>query len=418
MILKVASLIALAIFFFIVLFYVLELVIRALQVKRHGAGSVESQALRDRFTAWRLNPRFGRIDIQHNPQGFRHSTSVSIKKPIRSARIFFLGGSAAYGAQGGFPHIDNRYSRIYNHELIDAFLEQQLNTAFPSKRWEVINSATSGYRIHQQLALIQARILRYQPDYVILMDGYNDFIELYHLAEAGTSTEYDVYQSTPGGEEFDALANPRSVRSLTTFANAWLRSRSVLYRLAQDHVPGAVRNPWANKAVSIDRFPEPVQLLDLNSEERSGAIAALGYVSHYVRTARQIHRILELEGIKVLFLLQPILILSHKPLTSSEKEMRDYERMVGGRLYFYLLRQIYSEIARGMTETSQKDGFLFLNLVDVFDHTLEQTFSDFAHLTPDGNRILAKRLFEFLTDVFAESESSIAAPDGTLGSPK
>lgn len=397
--------IALAILFFIVLFYVLELVMRARQVKRHGAGSREPQALRDRFTAWRLNPSFGRIDIQHNPQGFRRSTSVSIKKTIGSARVFFLGGSAAYGAQGGFTHIDDRYSRIHNHELIDAFLEQQLNTAFPSKRWEVINSATSGYRIHQQLALIQARILRYQPDYVILMDGYNDFIELYHLAEAGISTEYDVYQNTPGGEEFDALANPKSVRSLTTFANSWLRSRSVLYRLAQDHVPGAVRNPWSHKAGNVAApFSEPVQLIDLDAEERSGAIAALGHVEYYVQTARQIHRILELEGIKVLFLLQPILILSNKTLTSSETKMRDYERTRGGRLYFYLLRQIYSEIARGMTEASQKDGFLFLNLVDVFDQTLEQTFSDFAHLTPDGNRIIANRLFELFADGFAESE--------------
>lgn len=409
---KVATLIPLAILFFIALFYVLELVIRARQVKRHGAGSRESQALRDRFTAWRLNPSFGRSDIQHNPQGFRRSSSVSIKKAIGSARIFFLGGSAAYGAQGGFTHIDDRYSRIHNCELIDAFLEQQLNKAFPSKRWEVINAATSGYRIHQQLALIQSRILRYRPDFVILMDGYNDFIELYHLAEAGPSTEYDVYQSTPGGEEFDALANPKSVHSLVTFANAWLRSRSVIYRLAQDRVPGAVRNPWSSKARSVEPFSEPVQLLDLNEVERSGAIAALGHVTYYVHTARQIHRILELEGIKVLFLLQPILILSHKPLTSSEIKMRDYERTLGGRLYFYLFPQVYSEIARGMTEASQKDGFLFLNLVDVFDQTSEQTFSDFAHLTPDGNRVIAERLFEFLGDVFAESESKIATPDG------
>jgi lysophospholipase L1-like esterase len=399
---KVASFITIAILFVIVLFFVLELIFRKRQVKRHGVGSREPQALRDRFVAWRLNPSFGRIDIQHNAQGFRHSTNVSIRKPPGSARIFFLGGSTAYGAQGSFTHIDNSYSRIHNHELIDAFLEQKLNITFPSKRWEVINSATSGYRIHQQLALIQARILRYQPDLIILMDGYNDFIELYHFAQAGSAAEYDVYQSTPGGEEFDALANPRSLHSLATFANTWLRSTSVLYRVMQDHVPGAVRDPWVYKAGGDDSFPEPVQLLDLSAAERSGAVAALRYITYYVHVARQIHRILELEGIKVLFLLQPILILSHKPLTDSEKKMVDYERAQGGRLYSYLFRQIYFEIAQGMSEAAQKDGFLFLNLIDVFDQTPEQTFSDFAHLTPDGNRVVAKRLFEFLTDVFAE----------------
>jgi len=399
---KVTSFIAIAILFVIALFIVLELIFRKLQVKRHGVGIRESQALRDRFVAWRLNPGFGRSDIQHNAQGFRHSTDVSIRKPLGSARIFFLGGSAAYGAPGSFTSIDNRYSRIHNHELIDTFLEQKLNMTFPSKRWEVINSATSGYRIHQQLALIQARILRYQPDFIILMDGYNDFIELYHFAQAGSAAEYDVYESTPGGEEFDALANPRSLHSLATFANAWLRSTSVFYRVMQDHVPGAVRDPWAHKTGSNDPFAEPVQLLDLSAAERSGAVAALQYVTYYVHIARQIHRILELEGIKVLFLLQPILILSHKPLTNSEKEMMDYERAQGGRLYSYLFRQLYFEIAQGMSEAAQKEGFLFLNLVDVFDQSPEQTFSDFAHLTPDGNRVVAKRVFEFLTEVFAE----------------
>jgi hypothetical protein len=76
--------------------------------------------------------------------------------------------------------------------------------------------------------------------------------------------------------------------------------------------------------------------------------------------------------------------------------------MLGGALYSYLFRQVYFEIAQGMSEAAQKDGFLFLNLVDVFDQTPEQTFSDFAHLTPDGNRVIANHLFEFLTDVFSE----------------
>ncbi len=397
------GLIALAVLLLVVLLYGLELLVRAMQAKRYGTRSRAPQALRDRFVAWRLNPAYNRIDVQHNAQGFRHSTNVSLVKPPGTVRIFLLGGSAAYGAQGGFTHLENRYTRIYNHQLIDAFLEQKLNTTFPSRRWQVINSCTSGYRIHQQLALIQSRILRYRPDYVILMDGYNDFIELYNCAQAGPRAEFDIYENTPGREAFDALANPQSLRSLAAFTNSWLRATSALYRLAQDRMPGAVRDPWSRYAGGHGPFPEPVQLLDLNPEERSGAVAALQHVSYYAHTAQQIHRILELEGIRPLFLLQPILILSHKPFTSSEQKMVDYEGTLGGPLYFYLFRQIYSEIAQGMTEAAQTDGFFFLNLVDVFDQTPEQAFSDFAHLTPDGNRVIAERVFQFLHDKFAET---------------
>ncbi len=393
-----AELVLIALLFGVLVFLALEMSARAFQTKRLGAGSRAAQALRDRFVAWRNNPAFGRPDIQHNAQGFRRGVTVSLGKPNGTVRIFLLGGSTAYGAQGGFAHIDNRYARIYNHQLIDAYLEVRLNEAFPLQKWEVINAAASGYRIHQQLALIQSRILRYRPNCVICMDGYNDFIELYHGAQAGPRAEFDVYENTPGQEEFDALANPHGLRSLRAFANSWLRNTSVLYRLAQDRVPGAVRNPWGRRSTRAQgEFREPVQLIDLSDEERLGATLALNRVSYYTRTARQIHRVLELDGVKPVFLLQPILILSHKPFTPSEQRMFDYDRTLGGPLYCFLFRQIYSEIARSMAEAAQQDGLLFVNLENVFDQTAEQTFSDFAHLTPDGNRVVAEALFRFLT---------------------
>lgn len=50
-----------------------------------------------------------------------------------------------------------------------------------------------------------------------------------------------------------------------------------------------------------------------------------------------------------------------------------------------------------MTATGQQDVFAFENLIDVFDWTSEQTFSDDCHLTPEGNRIIAERLFQLLS---------------------
>ena len=374
-----------------------ELAVRALRAKRSGIRNRASQALRDRFVAWRNNPAFGRTDIQHNAQGFRRSTGVAIRKPPQTTRIFFLGGSAAYGAPGAFPHIDSSYSRIYNHQLIDACLEKMLNAEFPSVRTEVINAAASGYRIHQQLALIQSRIRRYRPDHVILMDGYNDVIQLYNIARDLPHAEFDVYENTPGQEEFDALANPGSVRSLFVFANAWLRARSALCRVAQDRVSGMVRDPWQRRKPAVrGERPETVQLGDLTGEERLVAAAALEHLGYYAQTARQIHRVLDLDGIRPVFLLQPILILSRKRLTPAEQKLVEYEWSMGGPLYFYLFREVYREIDRTMNEAARKDGLIFVNLTDVFDSTLEQTFSDFAHLTPAGNRVIAEKLYRDL----------------------
>ena len=380
-----------------ILVVLLEAAVRFLQRRYRGVVTGAPQALRDRFVAWRLNPKYRRIDIQHNSGGFRRSTEVSIAKPRETVRIFLMGGSAVYGAQGAYPHIEGRYARIYNHELIDAFLERTLNDAFPQRKWEVINCASSGYRVHQQLALLQSRLLRYQPDIVLLIDGYNDFIQLYNDARGNPHLDFDVYENTYGGEEFDHLANPGSLRSLLTFGGAWLRTNSALVRILQGRVYGMVRNPWRGREAKVRRsVSNPPLLSELTPGERSGAEAALSNARYYAHTVRQIHRVLALDGIECICFLQPILLLSGKRLTDSEQRLVEYERDGGGALYCYLFRQIYNQWTRDLAEVSRVDGFEFISLEDVFNEFEKQAFSDFAHLTPDANRVVAQRIFQVL----------------------
>ena len=380
-----------------ILVVLLEAAVRFLQRRYRGVVSGAPQALRDRFVAWRLNPKYKRIDIQHNSSGFRRSTEVSIAKPPGTVRIFLMGGSAVYGAQGAYPHIEGRYARIYNHELIDAFLEHTLNDAYPQRKWEVINCASSGYRVHQQLALLQSRLLRYRPDLVLLIDGYNDFIQLYNGARDNPHLDFDVYENTYGSEEFDNLANPGSLRSLLAFGGAWLRTNSALVRILQGRAYGIVRNPWRGREANVQRtVSNPPLLSELTPGERMAAAAALTNARYYAHTVRQIHRVLALDGIKCVCFLQPILLLSGKRLTDSEQRLVEYEHNGGGALYCYLFRQIYNQWTRDLVEASRVEGFDFINLEDAFNDVERQAFSDFAHLTPDGNRVLAQRISQVL----------------------
>jgi len=371
----------------------LEVAVKTLQKRHRGIVAAAPQALRDRFVAWRLNPNYRRVDIQHTRGGFRRTGEVSIVKPPGTVRILLLGGSAVYGAQGAYPQIEGRYSRIYNHELIDASLERKLGELYPQTSWEVINCASSGYRVHQQLALLQSRLLRYHPDFVLLIDGYNDFIQLYNDARTHPGVEFDVYENTAGLQEFDDLANPGSFRSLMTFGGAWLRANSALVRALQGRIYGIVRNPWQGREAKAARMvSNPPLLSDLTPEERLGAATALSNGRYYVHTVRQIHRLLTLDGIKPIFCLQPILILSGKRLTDSERSLAQYEREHGGPLYHYLFRQMYNEWNRELVEASRLDNFEYMNLQDVFDDFEGQAFTDFAHLTPDGNSVIADRI--------------------------
>ena len=381
----------------------LECLVRAVQARRYGGGTLVPLALADRFVAWRINPAYRRVDIQHNAQGFRRTASTSIEKPPNTIRIFLLGGSTAWGAQGSFGDIDNRYSRIYNNQLIDAYLEQKLSAAVPSRHWEVINAAASGYRIHQHLMLLESRILRYHPDCVILLDGYNDVMTLFHAAALGGQSDFDVYGSTAGLDEFDAIFNSRSFSALLAFSHSWVRSNSALIRLAEDRVPGLVRNPWRGAPRNHPASANPATLGDLEPTERKGADWALREASFFPRVARQIFRIANLDGAVPIFLLQPILILSHKQFTTVEKRMFDYDRTSGGPLYAYLFPETYRHLAGQMSEAAQMDGFPFVNLETVFDGSADQTFTDFAHLTPRGNEIIAERLVPLILEKFPQA---------------
>src|SRR5207237_9097162 len=155
--------IVLNIVIFVLILGGLEIFLRVRQQKIVGPRARVGRQLWDRFVGWRNNPEFSDDAIQHNAQGFRRAQDVTVDKSPGLVRVFFLGGSAAYGEVGAYPEIDNQFLKIYNTQLIDHYLETRLNTVFPSVRWEVINGAAVGYRLYQELTLIESVLLRYHP---------------------------------------------------------------------------------------------------------------------------------------------------------------------------------------------------------------------------------------------------------------
>jgi lysophospholipase L1-like esterase len=380
----------------------LEFALRRKHSRTLGPRGWRTRALRDPWAAWRNSPYFRDTNgAQHDAQGFRHDGDVSLEKPPNTVRIFFLGGSAAYGDVGGYPEIDPSHGHLYNNQLIDHYLEEELNTAFPSKRWEVINAATMEYRLHQELARIESILLRYRPDYVILMDGYNDLIGL-----SSASSNYDAYASTPHLDEFNLLANPTSGTSLLFFTTTWLKANSELFSSLAGRAQGRFTRGHRKGLGERPAFGDPVDRSELTPTEQAEFATAESQLDEYTHVARQINCILELDGIKAVFLLQPALILTHKPLTETEQRMRAYNLRIDGPYLAYTFERLYPRIAGAMQLAAQRDGFSFLDLTSVFDSTPGQTFSDYCHLTAEGNRVIAEQIFRFLQSSLAETASA------------
>src|SRR4029077_18474249 len=138
----------------------------------------------------------------------------------------------------------------------------------------------------------------------------------------------------------------------------------------------------------------PVRFEDLSAPQQTRFATAKSQLGFYAHIERQISRLLNLDGVKAVFLLQPEVALSHKPLSDSERKILDYELTVPGRTYSF--QQFFSEIATQTTDLSRGDSFTFVDLTGAFDHASEQTFSDDVHLTPEGNRIIAEIVFQLL----------------------
>jgi len=371
---------------------------RFVQYRRLGPRSQVPGLLRDRWAAWRNNPAFAREDITHNAQGFRRMSEVARQKPPGTVRLFFLGGSAAYGCEGLYTHIEDRFTRLYDNETIDFYLEQKLNRELPQKHWEVINAAVNEYRLHQHLALLLSRLQQYHPDYVILMDGHND---VSGFVAAGP--DYDPYAVTSYREEFESVANPRTFSDWIAMNAAWLRNNSVFYASLERRLSRLTQFSLSQQqAARRPELPKPVRFEDLSSQEQQEYRTNWNELDKYTRIARQIYQVCRLNNIKVAFAMQPELILSGKKYAGSEQRLADYHRQRYGPLVIYSYETFYPEIARQTREAGAADGFALLDLTDAFDDSPLQTFSDYCHMTPDGNRIVADRLFAELEPKFRE----------------
>src|ERR1700735_514478 len=221
--LRGALLVAYNVAFVCAAFAVAEYTARKVASGQLGSPGRHTELILDRWTAFRNNPGYLSGGVQLDQAGFRRDRGVSIEKPADTVRIFFLGGSVAYGGETLYPEIDDHW-KIDNRQTIDHYLETRLNSTFPSKRWEVINASVKGYLLNQDLALFLSAVQRYQPDYLILFDGVNDIFAMLRTPE-----DEDAYSAAGLGEEFNTLTRPDAL-SLRMMTTTWLADNSALYR--------------------------------------------------------------------------------------------------------------------------------------------------------------------------------------------
>jgi hypothetical protein len=266
-----------------------------------------------------------------NSMQFRYAREIEVKKPKNVCRIFFTGGSTAFGSGASS-----------NETTIAGYLEAYLNEALRLRgvRCEVITAAAGAWSSTHERIWIENRLVDLEPDIVISFSGHND-----------------AFWSVLGHNLL------------------WFRAFQDDYFLVLLNAVLA-----ANRA---EEFPDR----DLRAGEPVGPVQAAERLARNVACGRYV---LATVGADYVFALQPLLELSHKVRTPREERIA---KAVGSHAWFIQMQDYYQEFRRSLRALEQP-GFSLVDMTNSFDACDGKTdiFIDTAHFGDRGNDLIAQNL--------------------------
>ncbi len=317
-------------------------------------------------------------DAKLDQFGFLAGTTIRESKANDTIRIFLQGGSAAFGAgqNVNYHGVHNYPDGVYSFPAsIAGQLQSILSERFPDRDVEVVNSASYARVYHQSLVQYLERLSRFEPDYVISFDGWNDISTFVH----GRPYEH-AERLLPEFMELDRKAD-----SLLNYSNTFY-----VFATAYDKL--RVRR---NRYLQPKRDAERDLSRDAYRERRHQ------YVEHakrFEQIVRQYLAVLEADGTHYVFVLQPMLPRgTNKSLSRIEQELlsstlegswTDVDSLLVARYFFddFLAPRLESLFAPSTAVFVDGNRAI----TDVESST--EFFTDYCHLTAEGNRIIAQRI--------------------------
>jgi lysophospholipase L1-like esterase len=315
--------------------------------------------------------------IHHNSQGFREDVDTSTRKPPNSYRIFIMGGSTAYGLQSMSRYGQLKYPMIRNGETIDHYLEEYLQAKLGTeKRVEVINAAITSHMSHHHLIYLNQTVLKYQPDMVIFIDGFNDYFNY--------KKGFDQFRDYAYQERASVYMGDPTVKAWVGYSAWWLFRKSRFIHLAAK----TLRPIWIS-LTTIGR-----ERAHINVDE---ALANLteNAQSNFLRMVERNALVLRHEGVVPVFVLQPELVFKQsKVLTEFERKIYQELDQQWQENYVEFKNKAKPMVVNYLTRSTAKTGAVFLDMTDAFGGLTEDAYTDYCHLTPSGNKRLAERIGE------------------------
>jgi hypothetical protein len=294
------------------------------------------------FVVWQRAPFAGKyVNVDSN--GLRRTVNPACSRGAREVWVFgssTLWGTGAKDDQTVPSILSLEYARSIGPVCV---------TNFGEAGWTSTQSI-----IQLQLALKRAPD---PPDLVLFDDGYADVFPIYESGKADVHMDFDNIRNTLEGafhrSSFDYLKETGTYRLITVVMNK-------VAKLKQDSSSAAPppRDLDQLAGITVENYLENMKIVDSLSR---------GYGFHYTA------------------FWGPVLYVGNKPLSGPERALVAAARPGEPDL----CRKTYALMF------STPHPHLF-DISDTFDHTVADTYLDPAHVTPDGNRMVAMRMLEML----------------------
>jgi hypothetical protein len=111
-------------------------------------------------------------------------------------------------------------------------------------------------------------------------------------------------------------------------------------------------------------------------------------VSNYLKNIELVHMLADRYGFEYAFFWQPIIFASHKALTVEEQHIRTNEGAASPGLES-LVQQTYQRV-------QEQNRTNLYYIADAFNDTSESIYIDSHHVSTQGNRLVAQRMYRIV----------------------
>jgi len=301
------------------------------------------------YVIWRRAPFSGKT-INVDSEGIRKTSYTSCGAGDRT--VWMFGDSALWGA--GSPDwktIPSHLARLYSESGHGLCVKN-----FGEKGW-----VSTQETIQLMLALKRTTS---RPNLVIFYDGVADSMVPYPSNVPDSHTNFDAMKTIVEGGPSEHRAGFAYLKHSNTY-----------------HVLGMLQRRFSGSGTPSEK--------ELSSPSLAGMSA--GTTDNYQKNIDIVEALSQHYGMRCLFVWQPVLLVGNKPRSQEEQAI---VRTAESELHPGT-RQLIQATYQRAKAISRSD---FLYLGDVFSDEARTMFVDFRHASPEGNRVIAERIFKFVEE--------------------